>query len=159
MLNYTNLRKIGGPNLKASGLCDEMYIMSLQSFLNSNMRCSLIIELWVCSQNKRMMDKSRFPKDWLGYQLNIWMVDIQLYDSLELVKTFQRSVVGEKRRKTSKCHFTKQYKGLLSWNLTVQLCMCFYLYNDFWNFNVILTLILKWGISQRKQHQQQETGN
>lgn len=67
---------------------------------------------------------------------------------LELVKTFQRSVVGEKRRKTSKCHFTKQYKRLLSWNLTVQLCMCFYLYNDFWNFNVILTLILKWGISQ-----------
>ena len=31
MLNYTNLRKIGGPNLKASGLCDEMCIMSLQS--------------------------------------------------------------------------------------------------------------------------------
>lgn len=113
----------------------------ITEFLNSNMRCSLIIELWVCSQNKRMMDRSRFPKDWLGYQLNIWMVDIQLYDSLELVKTFQQSVVGGKRRKTSKCHFTKQYKRLLSWNLTVQLCMCFYLYNDFWNFNVILTLI------------------
>ena len=136
-------------NLKANGLCDVMCIMShrvvtkkwITEFLNSNMRCSLIIELWVCSQNKRMIDKSRFPKDWLGSQLNIWMVDIQLYDSVELVKTFQQSVVGEKRRKTSKCHFTKQCKRLLSWNLTAQLCICFYLDNDFWNFSVMLTLI------------------
>lgn len=83
-------------------------------FLNSNMRCSLIIGLWVCSQNNRMISKSRFPKYWLSYQLNRWMVSIQLYDSLELVKTFQQWVVGGKRREISIISFNSMKDSSLS---------------------------------------------
>lgn len=47
-----------------------------------------------------MIGTSSFPKDRLGYQLNRWIVTIELHDFLELVKTFQQWVVGEKKRGT-----------------------------------------------------------
>lgn len=70
-----------------------------------------------------MICKSVFPKDWLGYQLNRWIVNIQLYDCLELVKTSQQWVAREKRE-ASKHYFIKENKRFLSGNLTAQLWMC-----------------------------------
>lgn len=100
----------------------------INEFLNSNL--SLIMGLWVSSQHK-MMDKSTFPKDSSGYQLNRWMVNNQLNDCLELVKNVQQWAVGGKKREASKHHLTEEHERLLCRNLTAQLCMCFYLYNGF----------------------------
>lgn len=55
------------------------------------------------------------------------MVDIQLYDSLELVKTFQRSVVGEKGERQVNVILLNSIKDCFLGNLTVQMCMCFFL--------------------------------
>lgn len=74
--------------------------------------------------------------------------DSQLYNSLELAKTFQPWVVRGKRREASKHYFIEEHKSVLSRNLTAQLCLYFYLYYGLKNWILELQYYIKFDASE-----------